>query len=101
MLQPTDTNNFAEFSHFGDSLIVQTRALVLSLWKRSSIHSELKEDQTPVSEVDLRCEEMVRQRVRQAFPSHGIIGEEFGWENRGAEFTLTIDPIDSTQNLIK
>jgi fructose-1,6-bisphosphatase/inositol monophosphatase family enzyme len=100
MLQPTDTNNFAEFSQFGDSLIAQTRELVLSLWNRSSIHSELKDDLTPVSEVDLRCEEMARQRIRQAFPSHGIIGEEFGWENRGAEFTWTIDPIDGTQNLI-
>ncbi len=28
------------------------------------------------------------------------IREEFGWENRGAEFTWTIDPIDGTQNLI-
>jgi fructose-1,6-bisphosphatase/inositol monophosphatase family enzyme len=43
---------------------------------------------------------LVRQRVRQAFPSHGIVGEEFGWENKGAEFTWTIDPIDGTQNLI-
>lgn len=100
MLQPTNTNNFSEFSRFGDSLITQTRELVLSLWNRSSIQSELKEDQTPVSEVDLRCEELVRRRVREAFPSHGIVGEEFGWENRGAEFTWTIDPIDGTQNLI-
>jgi fructose-1,6-bisphosphatase/inositol monophosphatase family enzyme len=89
-----------EFSRFGDSLIAQTRELVLSRWNQSSIHFELKEDQTPVSEVDLRCEELVRRLVRQAFPSHGIVGEEFGWENRGAEFTWTIDPIDGTQNLI-
>ena len=100
MLQSTNTSNFAEFSYFGDSLIAQTRGLVLSLWNRNSIHSELKEDQTPVSEVDLRCEELVRRLVRQAFPSHGIVGEEFGWENREAEFTWTIDPIDGTQNLI-
>ena len=100
MISSAHTNNFEEFSHFGDSLIAKTRELVLSLWSRNSIHSELKEDQTPVSEVDLRCEELVRRIVRQAFPSHGIVGEEFGWENREAEFTWTIDPIDGTQNLI-
>jgi fructose-1,6-bisphosphatase/inositol monophosphatase family enzyme len=100
MFPPINETPFNEFSRFGDSLIPQTRELVLSLWNRSSIQSELKEDQTPVSEVDLRCEELVRRRIREAFPSHGIIGEEFGWENRGAEFTWTIDPIDGTQNLI-
>lgn len=100
MFPPTNGTPFLEFSRFGDSLIPQTRELVLSLWSRSSIQSELKDDQTPVSEVDLRCEELVRRRIREAFPSHGIVGEEFGWENRGAEFTWTIDPIDGTQNLI-
>ncbi len=100
MVEPINSNISAEFSNFGDSLIAQTRELVLSLWSKNSINSELKEDQTPVSEVDLRCEDLVRQRVRQAFPSHGIVGEEFGWENKGAEFTWTIDPIDGTHNLI-
>jgi fructose-1,6-bisphosphatase/inositol monophosphatase family enzyme len=100
MCPPINVTPNQEFSRFGDSLISQTRELVLSLWNKSSIQSELKDDQTPVSEVDLRCEELVRQRVREAFPSHGIVGEEFGWENRGAEFTWTIDPIDGTQNLI-
>jgi fructose-1,6-bisphosphatase/inositol monophosphatase family enzyme len=100
MVQAVNLNIVQEFSDFGDSLIAQTRKLVLSLWSKNSIYSELKEDQTPVSEVDLRCEELVRQRVRQAFPSHGIVGEEFGWENKGAEFTWTIDPIDGTQNLV-
>jgi inositol-phosphate phosphatase/L-galactose 1-phosphate phosphatase/histidinol-phosphatase len=89
-----------EVIDFGQQLIGRTRQLVLSLWNRSRIYSELKDDDTPVSEVDLRCEELVRHTVRQKFPSHGILGEEFGWENEGADFTWTIDPIDGTQNLI-
>jgi fructose-1,6-bisphosphatase/inositol monophosphatase family enzyme len=90
----------SEMITFGDGLMTQTRDLVLSLWNRRGIHSELKDDQTPVSDVDLACEELVRQRVKQRFPSHGIIGEEFGAENADAEFVWTIDPIDGTQNLI-
>jgi fructose-1,6-bisphosphatase/inositol monophosphatase family enzyme len=100
MSPETNAKSLEEFSEFGDSLIAQTRELVLSLWNQSSIHSELKEDQTPVSDVDLRCEELVRRSVRQRFPSHGIVGEEFGWENKGSDLTWTIDPIDGTQNLI-
>jgi hypothetical protein len=72
MLQPLHSNIFSEFSHFGDSLIAKTRELVLSLWSKNSIHSELKEDQTPVSEVDLCCEELVSRHVRQAFPLMGL-----------------------------
>lgn len=88
------------FLPFGDDLVRQTRELVLSLWSRNSFHSELKEDLTPVSEVDLRCEELVRKRIRRQFPDHGIIGEEMGAERSEAEFVWTIDPIDGTQNLV-
>ncbi len=100
MFQPENIELLAEFRQFGDSLISQTRELVLSLWNRGAFHAELKCDQTPVSDVDLRCEELVRKRIKERFPDHGIVGEEFGWEGRGAEFAWTIDPIDGTQNLI-
>ncbi|MCB0335053.1 MAG: hypothetical protein KDD62_02065 [Bdellovibrionales bacterium] len=89
-----------EFLSFGDHLIVELRELVLSLWSKSSFESNLKEDQTPVSEVDLRCEELARKRIRERFPEHGIIGEEHGAESSDAEFVWTVDPIDGTQNLI-
>jgi len=89
-----------ELQSFGDSLIEETRTLVLSLWQQNTFTSELKDDQTPVSEVDLRCEELARSLIRKRFPEHGIIGEEHGTENDTAEFVWTIDPIDGTQNLV-
>lgn len=95
-----DRSQQDEFLGFGDSLIGETRELVLSLWNRDSIRSELKEDQTPVSEIDLRCEELAREAIRTRFPEHGIIGEELGVERGDAEYVWTIDPIDGTQNLI-
>ncbi len=90
----------AELLSFGDGLIEETRRLILSLWHGDTIRSELKSDQTPVSEVDLRCEELVRDRIRRRYPEHGIIGEELGSTSEGADFVWTIDPIDGTQNLI-
>jgi fructose-1,6-bisphosphatase/inositol monophosphatase family enzyme len=89
-----------QFLVFGDSLIERTRQLILPLWKGGSIQSELKEDKTPVSEVDLKCEELARELIRKQFPDHGIIGEEYGVERGDAEFVWTVDPIDGTQNLI-
>jgi len=96
----TKSDSQEQFLSFGDSLISQTHELVSSLWQKSSIESELKEDQTPVSEVDLRCEELVRKLIQARFPDHGIIGEELGIERGDAEYVWTIDPIDGTQNLI-
>lgn len=95
-----DERYCATYLNFGDQLIAEARNLVLSLWKQRNLHSELKDDQTPVSEVDLQCEEMLREQIRRRYPDHGIIGEEFGSEQGDAEFVWTIDPIDGTQNLI-
>jgi myo-inositol-1(or 4)-monophosphatase len=97
MLEP---NSNKELLLFGDKLVSETRELILALWQKDSIYSELKEDQTPVSQVDLQCEELVRKTIRARFPDHGIIGEELGEERTSAEYVWTIDPIDGTQNLI-
>lgn len=89
-----------ELLSFGDDLISQTRDLICKLWQDSAFSSRLKEDNTPVSEIDLQCEELARDRLQQKYPHHGIIGEEYGTEKGDAEFVWTIDPIDGTQNLV-
>ncbi len=99
-MPPLQEKHCEEFLSFGDKLIAETRQLILSLWHKESIHSELKADKTPVSEVDLKCEELARKLIRQHFPDHGIIGEELGVERGDAEFIWTVDPVDGTQNLI-
>ena len=100
MFQPLQQIDYQTFLSFGDDLVGQTRELILSLWERESIKSVLKDDQTPVSEVDLACEELARSLIRNRFPDHGIIGEELGAEYSDAEFVWTINPIDGTQNLV-
>jgi fructose-1,6-bisphosphatase/inositol monophosphatase family enzyme len=89
-----------QFLGFGDSVVVAMRERILALWDRTQLRSDLKSDSTPVSEVDLQCEEIARAAIRKAFPEHGIIGEEYGSEAPDAEFVWTIDPIDGTLNLI-
>lgn len=100
MAYSPDQNFYQELLTFGNDLISQTRDLILELWKDDSFGSKFKDDDTPVSEVDLKCEELARKLIRSNYPHHGIIGEEYGTENEDAEFVWTIDPIDGTQNLI-
>jgi myo-inositol-1(or 4)-monophosphatase len=55
----------------------------------------------PVSEVDRAVEELVRERIGERFPSHGIIGEEVDLHPDPAqEFVWVIDPVDGTTNFV-
>jgi histidinol phosphatase-like enzyme (inositol monophosphatase family) len=61
---------------------------------------ETKADASPVTEIDCNAEQAIRSVLRAAYPTHGIYGEEFGWENRGAELAWLVDPIDGTASFI-
>jgi len=57
--------------------------------------------QDPVSEVDHRIEQLIRSRLGDKFPHHGIIGEEFEDQEGDAEsFTWAVDPVDGTTNFV-
>jgi len=58
-----------------------------------------KADGSPVTIVDKEIESEMRQRIRAAFPTHAIRGEEFPAEGSG-EFTWVLDPIDGTKSFI-
>jgi myo-inositol-1(or 4)-monophosphatase len=51
----------------------------------------------PVTEADRAGEAVMRQLIKRTFPTHGIIGEEFGEEQADAEYTWVLDPIDGTK----
>jgi histidinol-phosphatase len=64
---------------------------------RGDLEVRLKPDNTPVTEADVRVEEMVRRAVAERFPSDAVLGEEGGMD-REAERTWIVDPIDGTKN---
>src|SRR5215475_8872337 len=54
----------------------------------------------PVTAADRTAEQAMRTLIRQKFPAHGIVGEEFGAERSDAEFVWVLDPIDGTKSFI-
>jgi histidinol phosphatase-like enzyme (inositol monophosphatase family) len=54
----------------------------------------------PVTEADRAAETVLRRMIRETFPAHGILGEEFADENLDAEFVWVLDPIDGTRAFI-
>lgn len=57
---------------------------------------ESKDDASPVTVADREGEEAMRRMIREAYPDHGILGEEFPPERADAEFVWVLDPIDGT-----
>lgn len=73
-------------------------AFIRPFFGRADLVVELKADQSPVTAADRGAEELMRGHIRRTFPSHGIVGEEFGSERADAEFVWVLDPIDGTQS---
>lgn len=76
------------------------RKLILSYYN-GEFEIEIKDDQTPVTVADRGAEKVIRELITEAFPEHGIFGEEFGADNKSAEFLWLIDPIDGTKSFVK
>jgi len=57
-------------------------------------------DLDPVTEADRAAEAVMRRMIKDSFPQHGIVGEEFGVERPDAEYVWVLDPIDGTKSFI-
>jgi histidinol-phosphatase len=68
---------------------------------RRGVAVEQKPDQTFVTVADRGVEQLVRERIADAYPDHGVVGEEFGVEAGNAQIRWYIDPIDGTHNYIR
>ena len=61
----------------------------------------LKPDDSPVTEADVRAEEVIRATLAKAFPSYGFYGEETGRHAMEAENIWLVDPIDGTKSFVR
>lgn len=68
---------------------------------RRDLRISTKPDRTLVTETDRAIEERLRTRLADRFPAHGVIGEEFGTSDPGAEVRWYLDPIDGTNNFVR
>ena len=59
---------------------------------------EYKGDADLVTAADRASEVLIRERVSAQFPSHDVMGEEQGLNDRGSEYRWYVDPLDGTTN---
>jgi len=70
------------------------------LFASPGLDVEFKADESPVTAADKGAEQLLRGLIAKKFPTHGVIGEEFGNDRPDAEFVWVLDPIDGTKSFI-
>lgn len=95
-LTRTQKNEFIEFiTH-----LCQEAAKEILPHYGPEVAIEHKSDATPVTLADRNAEKRIREVLAERYPTHGIIGEEYGSERDDAEFVWVLDPIDGTKSFI-
>ncbi len=68
---------------------------------RQNFSVTIKADQSPVTEVDVACENRIREILDAACPGFGFFGEETGQYDMDAEAVWLIDPLDGTKSFVR
>jgi len=92
-------SQLADYLSFAASLALEAGKITLKYF-RKNFTVEYKADASPVTIADRETELFIRAAIQKRFPDHGLIGEEHGEVNPGAEWRWTIDPIDGTTAFI-
>ncbi|MGH7957283.1 MAG: histidinol-phosphatase [Opitutaceae bacterium] len=92
--------DLSPYRTFITELARESGDFIRPLYRQHSVVVETKADQSPVTIADRGAEELMRARIGKRFPSHGIMGEEFGNDRIDAEFVWVLDPIDGTKAFI-
>jgi histidinol-phosphatase len=74
--------------------------VIRSLYQKN-ITVKTKADASPVTEADVRAEEVIKGILSERFPGYGFYGEETGQHAMGAESVWLVDPIDGTKSFVR
>jgi myo-inositol-1(or 4)-monophosphatase len=102
--------NLQPYLNFARQLAYRAGRITLSYYNKGIQH-DLKKDESPVTAADRATEEFIRGEIEKSYPTHAIVGEEFGEgfpsptgrgvRGEGATFRWIVDPIDGTKSFLK
>jgi myo-inositol-1(or 4)-monophosphatase len=80
------------------SEIAQEAGALLRDYFAQGVETEYKGDVDLVTVADRAAEKLIRGRLAEVFPDHGVYGEEGTREGLDREFRWYVDPLDGTTN---
>ena len=88
--------DYIDFAH----ALADASGAAVRRYFRTPVPVEDKADASPVTVADREAESAMRAMIAERYPSHGVVGEEFGNRDEGAEEVWVLDPIDGTRAFI-
>ena len=80
--------------------INKTDTIALSYYKHD-LDVQFKNDRSPVTQADRAIEAFLREEIEKRYPTHEIVGEEFGESAQRSNYRWIIDPIDGTKSFMR
>ncbi len=79
------------------AIAIEAGTLVRGFYE-SGVETEYKGEADLVTEADRASEQLIVERLRARFPSHGVYGEEGTRGQMESEYRWYVDPVDGTTN---
>ena len=97
-----NAKKYALYANFLNKLANElTKFYYSKLNKTFKVSNKLKgKGYDPVTSSDKAFEKFIRLKIKKRFPSHQVLGEEFGLKKTKSDFTWIIDPIDGTRSFV-
>ncbi|MFA7110139.1 MAG: inositol monophosphatase family protein, partial [Bacilli bacterium] len=80
---------------------LQARDKIMEIYKKP-FDVEIKEDNSPVTLADKMADEIIRQVIAQAFPTHAFLTEESSDDKSRLQndYVWIVDPVDGTKDFV-
>ena len=94
--------NYKAYSKFIENLAKKmTKFYYSKLNKPFKTSNKLKgKGYDPVTTADKAFEKFIRKEIKNKYPDHQVIGEEFGHKKSQSDYSWVIDPIDGTRSFV-
>jgi myo-inositol-1(or 4)-monophosphatase len=86
-----------EFAHVAEGIARQAGALLRGFYAKG-VTTEYKGDVDLVTQADRESEQLIVDKLKAAFPLHGVYGEEGTRDQLESEYRWYVDPLDGTTN---
>ena len=97
MTKPIVSNKSDSFLPAMSAIAREAGALLMDYFHQH-LKIEYKGDADLVTAADRAAEVLIRERIREQWPGHDVLGEEQGLSDRGSEYRWYVDPLDGTTN---
>jgi myo-inositol-1(or 4)-monophosphatase len=97
----SNTTEVAQLTEFALKLADASAKIILPQFRQNiPIDVKAGEIWDPVTDADRSAERIIRELIEATYPTHGIVGEEYGTKTGSSPYTWVLDPIDGTRAFV-